>query len=103
MRMKIGGLAALLSIGLLASGCAAGMGTVAGNVVGGTGWVAMKTGKLAWKGGSFAAKTTGRTVVGAARGVHEEFSGKGSSGSGQTAKADAPAGASQGQGATLSD
>ena len=34
----------------------------------------MKGGKLAWKGGSFAAKTAGKTVVGAARGVHEEFS-----------------------------
>ncbi len=62
--------AAALALG----GCAAPMGTVAGDVVGGAGWAAMKGGSYAFKGGKLAVKTTGRTVVGAARGVHEEFS-----------------------------
>ena len=55
-------------------GAAAPMGAVAGNVVGGTAWLGVHGAKLAWKGGKLAAQTTGRTVVGAARGVHEEFS-----------------------------
>ena len=76
MRIHLGGLAAILILGASLSGCAAGMGSVAGNVVGGAAWGAMKGGRLAWKGGTFAAKATGRTVVGAARGVHEEFSPK---------------------------
>jgi hypothetical protein len=67
-------IAVILITPLMLGGCAAAMGTVAGDLVGGTGWVAMKSGKLALKGGTFAAKTTGRTVVGAAKGVHEEFS-----------------------------
>ncbi len=74
MPVRSCGLAALLILGFAVSGCAAPIGSVAGNVVGGAAWGAMKGGKLAWKGGSFAAKTAGKTVVGAARGVHEEFS-----------------------------
>ena len=58
------------------SGAGGPVGTVAGDAVGGTAWVAMKTTKLAFKGGKFAVKTTGRTFAGAARGVHEEFSSK---------------------------
>jgi len=58
------------------SSASAPMGTVAGNAIGGTAWVAVKTTKLAFKGGKFAVKTTGRTVKGAAKGVHEEFSSK---------------------------
>lgn len=74
MRNRIRGLAAILVLGLCTSGCAASMGSVAGNVLGGAAWGAMKGGKLAWKGGQFAAKATGKTVVGAAKGVHNEFS-----------------------------
>ena len=74
MRIRLRGVAAILILGLSLSGCAAGMGSVAGNVIGGAAWGAMKGGKLAWKGGTFAAKATGRTVVGAAKGVHNEFS-----------------------------
>jgi hypothetical protein len=74
MPNRIRGLAAILVLGLCTSGCAASMGSVAGNVLGGAAWGAMKGGKLAWKGGEFAAKATGKTVVGAAKGVHEEFS-----------------------------
>ena len=96
MRVRSCGLAALLVLGLAISGCAAPMGTVAGNVVGGAAWGAMKGGKLAWKGGSFAAKTAGKTVVGAAKGVHEEFSAPGQNGRVQTASA-------QGQRAALAD
>lgn len=59
---------------LALGGCAAQMGTVAGNVVGGTAWVVTKTGAVAWNGTKFAAQTTGRAVVGATRGVHDEFS-----------------------------
>ena len=59
---------------LFCAGCAAQAGSTAGAVVGRTAWVAMKGGGLMWKGGTFAVKTTGRTVVGAARGIHEEFS-----------------------------
>ncbi len=90
MRTQIRGLAAILVLSLGLGGCAASAGSVAGNVVGGAAWGAMKGGKLAWKGGSFAAKTAGRTVVGAAKGVHEEFSGpKASSADGQVQTASA--------------
>src|SRR5690348_11875700 len=75
MTSKIGGLAAILILGASLSGCAAGMGTVAGNAIGGVAWGAMKGSKLAWKGGTFAAKTTGKAAVGAAKGVRNEFSG----------------------------
>jgi hypothetical protein len=68
-------LAAILLTPAVVAGCAAPAGEVAGNVVGGTAWVVTKTGSLAWKGGKFAVQTTGRTVTGAARGVHQEFSG----------------------------
>jgi hypothetical protein len=34
----------------------------------------MKSSKLAFRGGKYAAKTTGRAAVGAVRGVNEEFS-----------------------------
>ncbi len=79
--MRIPALAAVLALAAICSACsssgggaAAPLGTVAGNVVGGTAWLGMKGAGLAWKGGKFAAKTTGKTVVGAAKGVHEEFS-----------------------------
>ncbi len=63
------------ALALCCAACAAAeTGKVAGNAVGGAAWVAMKGGGLAFKGGSFVVKTTGRTVVGAARGIHEEFS-----------------------------
>jgi hypothetical protein len=65
---------AIIGLTLFCAGCAAEAGSTAGAVVGRTAWVAMKGGGLMWKGGSFAVKTTGRTVVGAARGIHEEFS-----------------------------
>lgn len=68
--------AAILAAPLALGGCAAPAGAAAGNVVGGTAWVLSKTGSLAWKGGSFAVQTTGRAVGGAARGVHEEFTGE---------------------------
>jgi len=88
MRITFGGLAAILILGVSLSGCAASsVGSVAGNVIGGAAWGAMKGGQLAWKGGSFAAKTTGRAAVGAARGVHNEFSGDGAT---ETASADGP-------------
>lgn len=116
MRIKLGGLAAILVLSLSVSGCAASMGTVAGDVIGGAAWGAMKTGKVAWKGGSFAAKTAGRTVAGAARGVHEEFSPKdegdaapgGSTTAddaalGNRAKDTGPVASAQGQRATLAD
>ena len=75
MRIHLRGVAAILILGVSLSGCAAAsMGSVAGNVMGGAAWGAMKGGQLAWKGGSIAAKATGKTVVGAARGVHNEFS-----------------------------
>ncbi len=64
-----------IALALLCSACASQqVGTVAGNVVGGTAWVAMKGGAAVFKGGRFAVKTTARTVKGAANGVHEEFS-----------------------------
>ncbi len=116
MRIHLGGLAAILVLGASLCGCAAGMGSVAGNVVGGAAWGAMKGGQLAWKGGTIAAKATGRTVVGAARGVHEEFSPKdsdaasgGASGSGaedalgNRAKDVGPVASADRQGATLAD
>ena len=75
MRIRPSGVAAILILGVSLSGCAAAsMGSVAGNVLGGAAWGAMKGGQLAWKGGTIAAKATGRTVVGAAKGVHSEFS-----------------------------
>lgn len=89
MRHHIRGLAAILILGVGASGCAASMGQVAGNVIGGAAWGAMKGGKLAWKGGQLAAQATGKTVVGAAKGVHNEFSPQDAQGSGA-----APAGVS---------
>ena len=71
---------ALFALTLACTACAAPMGMAAGNVVGGAGWVAMKTGGVMFKGGKFAAKETGkgvvmagRTMKGAASGVHEEF------------------------------
>jgi len=64
------GAAALLAL----AGCAAPMGEAAGNVVGGAAWAGSKGAKLAFKGGKFAVKTTGRTVKGAAVGIHDEFS-----------------------------
>ena len=114
MRINPGGLTAILILGAALSGCAASMGTVAGNVAGGAGWVAMKTGSLAWKGGTIAAKATGRTVVGAARGVHEEFNPKdqaADAGAGQDAndalgnraKDVGPVASAQGQGAAFAD
>ncbi|HEY5412494.1 MAG TPA: hypothetical protein VIJ94_17380 [Caulobacteraceae bacterium] len=117
MRIHPGGLAAILILGAGLSGCAAAsMGTVAGNVAGGAGWVAMKTGSLAWKGGTIAAKATGKTVVGAARGVHEEFSPKDQAGGvdagagqgaddalGNRAKDVGPVASAQGQGAAFAD
>jgi len=74
MRIRLGGLAAVLILGVSLSGCAASMGSVAGNMVGGAAWGMMKGGQLAWKGGSLAARATGKTVIGAAKGVHNEFS-----------------------------
>ena len=111
MRSKASGLAAILILSLGLGGCAAAAGSVAGNVIGGAAWGAVKGGKLAWKGGSFVGKTAGRTVVGAARGVHEEFSGSRGSDKGdrapvQTASAEqartAPA-STHGEGAALPD
>ena len=71
---------AILGLVITCTACAGPMGEVAGTVVGGAGWAAMKTGKAAFKGGKFAARATGngvkvagRTVKGAANGVHEEF------------------------------
>jgi hypothetical protein len=75
MRKSLGGLAAVLILGASLSGCAASMGSVAGNVVGGAAWGLMKGGNLAWKGGTYAAKTAGKATVGAAKGVKNEFSG----------------------------
>ena len=88
MRIKLGGLAAILILGASLSGCAAAsVGSLAGNVVGGAAWGMMKGGSLAWKGGSFAAKTTGKAAVGAARGVKGEFNGE--DGQADTAQAQA--------------
>jgi hypothetical protein len=78
--MRIFALAAVLAFAAASTGCssdkgaAAPVGTAAGDVVGGVAWVGMKGAGLAWKGGKYAAKVTGKTVVGAAKGVHEEFS-----------------------------
>lgn len=75
---------------LACTACAAPMGQVAGNVVGGAGWAVMKGGGAMFKGGKYAAKETGkgvkvagRTVKGAASGVHEEFSADDAAASGQ--------------------
>jgi hypothetical protein len=76
MRNRTIGLTAAAILVLALAGCAGPMGEVAGDVVGGTAWAGVKGSKLLVKGGKFAAKTTGRTVVGAAKGVHEEFSEK---------------------------
>lgn len=70
IRLVLIAAAGALSLG----GCASQMGEVAGNVVGGTAWVGVKGSKAVFKGGKFAAKTTGRTVKGAAVGIHDEFS-----------------------------
>ncbi len=79
-----------LSVLLACTACAAPMGQVAGSVVGGAGWAVMKTGGAMFKGGKFAAKETGagvkvagRTVKGAASGVHQEFSESDATDSGQ--------------------
>ena len=108
--MRIAALAALAAMATALGGCAsssgaaAPIGTAAGNVIGGVAWVGVKGAGLAWKGGKLAAKTTGRTVVGAARGVNEEFSkppvqpaATASSSSGQVSQA------SQSQAAAFSD
>ena len=98
--------AGLLALLGACQGGAAGLGTAAGDVVGGTAWATIKGAKYAYIGGKFVAKTTGRTVVGAARGVHEEFS-KPADGTASPKTADAKGAqvsqASQGQGAALAD
>ena len=80
MRIPVRFPAALLTFALglmlIAAGCAAPMGQAAGTIAGGAGWIGLKAGKVAWTGGKFAVKTTGRTVIGAAKGIHEEFSPK---------------------------
>ena len=86
---------ALFALTMMLSGCAAPMGQVAGTVAG-------NTAKYAWIGGKFAVKTTGRTVIGAAKGIHEEFSPKGERPPARSAARDDRVGdLSQGQGATL--
>ncbi len=60
------GLTAVLALG----GCAAAVGQAAGYAIGG----AAKGGLFAGKVGVKGAKLAGRTVYGAAKGVHEEFS-----------------------------
>lgn len=63
-------LAGAAALGLFLSACASSshaIGSAAGDVVGGTAWVAMK-------GGGIVLKTTARTMKGAARGIHQEFS-----------------------------
>jgi hypothetical protein len=75
--MRAATLAAIFALAGACSGCAGAagpIGTAAGDVVGGTAWLGEKGAKLAFRGGKFAAKTTGRTVKGAANGIHEEFS-----------------------------
>lgn len=112
MRIQVRGLAAILILGVSLCGCAAGMGSMAGNVVGGMAWGAMKGGQLAWKGGGIAAQAAGKTVVGAAKGVHGEFSpgdASGASAAGEDsslvnqAKDAGPVASAQGQRATLAD
>ena len=116
MRIQACGIVAILILGLCTSGCAASMGSVAGNMVGGAAWGMMKGGKLAWKGGQLAAQATGKTVVGAAKGVHNEFSpqdsqaaGAGPSGASSDdtltneAKDVGPVASSQAKGAALAD
>ncbi len=119
MRIRLRGVAAILILGVSLSGCAASMGSVAGNVLGGAAWGAMKGGQLAWKGGSLAAQAGGKAVVGAAKGVHGEFSpkdsgdvGSGASSTGPSSIDDAlgnqakdvgPVASAQGQGAAFAD
>lgn len=114
MRIHPGGLAAILILGVSLCGCAAGMGSVAGNVVGGMAWGAMKGGQLAWKGGGIAAQAAGKTVVGAAKGVHGEFNPGDASGAASGAGAEdsslvnqakdaGPVASAQGQRAALAD
>lgn len=115
MRIQARGVAAILILGVGTSGCAANMGAVAGNVVGGAAWGMMKGGQMAWKGGQIAAQATGKTVVGAAKGVHSEFSGQDASGAGPSgvsaedatltnqAKDVGPVASSQAKGAALAD
>ncbi len=76
-RLLIAGAALGAMIAL--QGCASTIGKAAGYTVGGAAWVGVKGSKLAWKGGKLAAKTTGRTVKGAATGIHDEFSKPGQS------------------------
>ena len=92
--MRIPALVGVMVLAAACSGCAGAakpIGTAAGELIGGTAWVTSKGAKLAFKGGKFAAKTTGRTVVGAARGVHEEFSKPEGASAAQTAAAQTPA------------
>jgi hypothetical protein len=103
--IRLAGAAAIAALLAGCAGTAAPVGTVAGDVVGGAAWAGVKGAKLAFTGGKFVAKTTGRTVIGAARGVHEEFSKPSEAPPPKTA--DAKNGqvsqASQAQGATLAD
>jgi hypothetical protein len=114
MRMQACGLAAILILGSSVSGCAANVGAVAGNVVGGAAWGLMKGGQLAWKGGTVAAQATGKAAVGAAKDVHDKLSpqdasaaASGASGEDASlvnqAKDVGPVASAQGQGAALAD
>ena len=89
---------ALCALTVMLTGCAAPMGQVAGTVAG-------NAAKFAWVGGKFAVKTTGRTVIGAAKGIHEEFSPKGERAPARSTarddRDDRVGDLSQGQGATL--
>ncbi len=60
---------AAIALALACTACAKTMGQAAGTIVGGGAYALMK-------GSTFAVKTTGRTMVGAAKGVHDEFSKK---------------------------
>ncbi len=71
-RLLLAGATALALIGLCA--CAAPMGEAAGTAIGGGAWTAMKVGKFAGKATVKTAMVAGRTVKGAAVGVHDEFS-----------------------------
>ena len=71
----IGRSAAIAALVLACTGCASNqVGTVAGDMVGGTAWVAVKGTTAIFKGTKFAVVTTGRTVKGAATGIDQEFS-----------------------------
>ena len=106
--MRIAALVGVMALALACSGCAGSakpIGMAAGEVLGGTAWVTQKGAKLAFKGGKFAVRTTGRTVVGAARGVHEEFSkpAEASAAKTATARTGQVSQLSQGQRAALAD